>query len=397
MADKLLLLGGGRHQLAGIRVAKRLGLATVVMDADPHAPAFREADVAVAENFTDVERAIGVGREHGVRGVVTISTEAGVVPCARVAEALGLPGLSVETAVAATDKVEMRRRLERGGLPVPRFHEVTSEEDAVTVATELGYPCIIKPAVGSGSRGVRKLVDPGDVGPSFREARELSRNGKVILEQFMPGEEVHVDALVSDGQVAILGIADKVRTPEPFRTDITVTYPASLPEPIRDDAVSQVVAAMRALGIRDGCSHTELLVHGETVRIVETAARGAGFNVFTTMLPLVSGVDPVEATIRMALGEHPTVAPTENRSAILSFFNVSPGVLRRVAGLERARRLPGVIEIVVTIEPGDRIHTYRSGDDRIGYFIVHGDTRDEAESLARRVLKNVRFEVDADA
>jgi biotin carboxylase len=397
MARRLLLLGGGQHQLAGVRVAKRLGIETIVMDGDPNAPAFQEADVAVPVSFADVDRAIDLARENRISGVITISTEAGVVPCARVAETLGLPGLSVETAVAATNKVEMRKRLELVGLPTPRFCEVTTKEEAAAFATELGFPCIVKPAVGSGSRGVRKLATLEDVGPAFRDAHEQSRSGQVILEQYMPGEEVHVDALVSDGEVAILGIADKVRTPEPFRTDITVTYPALLSDKVRDEAIAQVVAAMRALGVRNGCSHTELLVHRETVRIVEIAARGAGFSIFTMMLPLISGVDPVEATIRMALGEHPSIKPTEHRSSILSFFNVAPGVLRRVTGLDQARRIPGVVEVMVTIDPGDRINPYRSGDDRIGYFIVHADTRDEAESIAQRVRQNVVFEVEPNA
>lgn len=390
----ILILGGGAYQLQGVRTAKRMGFTTVVMDGDPDAPGLAEADIPVTVDFTNVNSAIEVGKKYGVSGVITISTEVGVVPCARVSMALGLKGLDMQTAEAATNKVLMRECLRQAGLSVPRFAGFDDQSLAIAFADDIGYPCIIKPAVGSGSRGVRILTKRKDVYVAFLDAQSESRDGNVIIEEYMPGEEVHVDCLACDGKVTVLGIADKKRTPEPYRSDIRVCYPALLGKETVAEVKRQAIAASKAIGISNGASHTELLVDGKSVRVVEIAARGAGFNVFTKMLKLISGIDPVEAVINMAMGKHPEISPTQQRASILSFFTVKPGRLKRVIGLERANKIEGVVELVVTVQPGERINEYRSGSDRIGYVIVHADTREEVEQIERNVLETIRFEVD---
>lgn len=390
---KLLFLGGGVFQVPGILCAKRLGIESVVIDGNACAPGLALADYPFKENFTDAVVAEEIARKECVDGVITISTEVGVLPCAKVAEALSLPGIPVEVALAATDKVVMREKLQTAGIPVPAFRECVSLDDAKEATKATKYPAIIKPAVGSGSRGIQRVGDWKGLQRAFADTKGKSKDGRIIIESFMAGEEIHVDCLVHRGKITLLGIADKVRTPLPHRSDIRVTYPASL-SASQSIAVEKLAKdSIEAIGIDSGTAHIEMLVEGDNARIVEVAARGAGFNVFGLILKEISGIDPVEACVKMALGQEPSLERTREGAAILSFFRPKPGKLKRVSGISEAMANLAVLELTITAKAGDTINHYRCGDDRVGHVIISADSVENAENVLSKVEETVRFEV----
>src|SRR5712692_8276094 len=115
----LLFLGASVSQLPAIRYARLSGHRIVVVDGDPNARALPLAHVSRPVDFTDVDRVIEVGRSFGVEGILSISTDRGVVPAAVAAAALGLPGIGPAVAHRMTDKSVMRARLAECGLRQP--------------------------------------------------------------------------------------------------------------------------------------------------------------------------------------------------------------------------------------------------------------------------------------
>src|SRR5579875_3337970 len=89
-------------------------------------------------------------------GVLSFS-ESAVITVAAVAEALGLPGVGVETARICRNKLLMRQAHERGGVPIPRFRLVPDLAAALAAAEEFGYPVILKPTLGGASNFVFRL------------------------------------------------------------------------------------------------------------------------------------------------------------------------------------------------------------------------------------------------
>jgi carbamoyl-phosphate synthase large subunit len=120
----VLFVGAGRHQRRAIERARELGLRVVAVDRNADGAGLAAADEREVVDFTDVEAVERVGREHEVDGVLTVSADRAVPVVAAVAEALGLPGIGVETAHAMTHKVAMRRLFAEHGVPQPRSRRV---------------------------------------------------------------------------------------------------------------------------------------------------------------------------------------------------------------------------------------------------------------------------------
>lgn len=394
MAKNLMVLGAGIYQIPAIIAAKEMGCRVIALDGNAGAPGLKMADVLEVVDLRDVAGCIEIASKYPLDGVVSICTEVAVRTTAAVAEAKGLPGISRVAAIAATDKVVMRNKLVAAGIPCPGFKAVANLDDAQRAAREMGFPLIIKPVDNAGSRGVIRVENVDGLDWALANALAFSRTKKAIIEEFMVGVESTVEALSWDGECEILAMSDKRHVSFPNCVAVSLDYPPEFPADIQDEIKTVVLGAVRALGIDCGPTHTEVMVTDEGVKIVEVAARGGGFRVFSDMIPLVSGVDAVGETIKMALGEVPDIKAKKQQGAVLRFFNPNQtGKLQRVTGVETARSLPGVIDVQIDVKPGDEIGPVTSDGDRPGYLIATGRDRNEVMKRACLAEKTVFFEV----
>jgi len=170
----------------------------------------------------------------------------------------------------------------------------------------LSFPLIVKPNDSAGSRGVSVVKDKSALFEAFNSARRQSRIGEVILEGFIEGKECTVEGLTYDGRTEILAISEKKKIEGEYRVATDIVYPSAFSDGIIKDIKRTVKRAVKAIGIDMGPTHSELIVtpEGKPV-LLEVAARGGGFGIFSTIVPLISGVDIVKETIKICLGEKP--------------------------------------------------------------------------------------------
>jgi len=385
----LMIVGAGPFQVPGIRKAQALGYTVVANDGNPDAPGLKLADYGYHLDLKDVEGCIRVARQHAVKGVLTVAAEAAIPTVAAVASTLGLPGVSLASAEIAVDKSRMRDCFDRFNVPSPRWKQCASLTEAAAAACELGWPVVVKPPDSAGSRGVSLLERPGDVVAGYAKALEHSRRGTVLVEEFMPGVEISCEAFVYRGEVCILGLSDKVRTRPPYLLDTTVLFPSDHPKAVQERACAVARRAIRATGIDMATVHMELMVNDGDVKVVELAARGAGFRVFTDIVPWVTGVDTVEQLIRLSVGEQPDFTVTQSRAAVLRFPEAEAGIVTSVGGVENVRALHGVFDVSVYVKPGDVVRPLASGSDRVGYIIVFAETRAGAVALIHQAEQGI--------
>src|SRR5262249_41101099 len=221
--------------------------------------------------------------EHPVDAIVAVDDSATIL-AERAAAALGLPHNPLAAAEAARDKSIMRQRMSQANVPCPAFREVALSSDPYMLARELAYPCVVKPLQMNGSRGVIRANTPAEWVAAFDRVRRLHLGDgspleatSILVEGFIPGGEVALEGLLTDGALHTLALFDK---PDPlngpyFEETIYVT-PSRLP-PATQSVIAEVAAqAAAAIGLRDGPVHAELRVNEQGPWMLEIAGRSIG-------------------------------------------------------------------------------------------------------------------------
>ncbi|HEY8030736.1 MAG TPA: hypothetical protein VIE38_14670 [Gaiellaceae bacterium] len=398
----VLFLGASVSQVAAIRQARASGARVVAVDADPDALGFAEADAAEAVDFTDIDRVLEVAADHEVDAVVAISTDRAVPIAAAVAEQLGLPGIGIQTAQVMTDKAAMRTRLKEHGIPQPAFAVFSDHVDPAWQLDGIGCPAVLKPADSGGQRGIYRIEDHASLIEHLPLSLACSRSGRVILEQYIEGHELNGIVVARDGDPTLVTLSDRLRPPGVgFGVGWIHLYPSGLEPDQLHEAEDVALAAVRALGLRDGIAFPQLLVtDAGDVSIVEVAARIPAGQM-ADLVRLGTGIDLVDIALAQAFGKPVANSEVEarfQRPLAISFLTASPGILPTgtvvsIEGLDRVRASPGVLQADLYIQIGETIRPVQVDADRRGYVIATADTPTEALELARRATHHLHVEV----
>jgi biotin carboxylase len=378
---KLMILGASILQLPAIRKAKELGMTVIGLDMDPTAVGLAECDEQEIISTIDIPAVLEAARRHKIDGIMTLASDMPMRTVARVGAELGLPAISEQAAFRATDKYAMRQALREWNVPIPQFFAVTTREELQTALEQLpGDKRIVKPADSSGSRGVH-LVRKGESGEqAFVLSQQFSHSGVVMVEEFMTGPEVSVEAITCGGKTEIITITDKLIVGNGNFTEIGHTQPSRLPQLIQREIEDVVRRTIQAIGIDNSPSHTECKITPEGVKVVEIGARLGGDNITTHLVPLSTGVNMVEMCIDIAAGNPIRQYERQPNTAAIRYFNPVPGQITQVRGIEQARRIPGVQEVELLHGEGEVAPPITSSTDRIGFVIAQGcNGRDAAE------------------
>lgn len=390
---RILVLGAGLLHAGHYQAIRAMGCFPIAMDRNPQAPARLEAENFICSDPGDVEQVTRTAREQQADGILPLS-EFGVVPAAIASERLGLRQISSDSARLARDKFLMREAWDKAGVEQPAFRLVSSMREATQAATTLGFPLIIKPRSESGARGVRLVGSHDELATALAQLLMLSPDG-VLLEQRIEGIETSVEGLVLDGSAVVLTCADKeLRAHAQFRVTRSINYPGAFSNEQASRIAVCAQACTGALGLRNGPFHLELFVWGDKILPIECGARGGGGHIFSHIVKLVSGVDFVQAAVRILLGERPLL-PNRllRRGACYRFLFPPEGRFLAVQGERTARADERVVFLSVPLEAGDTIREPEDGAGRVGYLVTRGRDRTEAVAAADWVERVLQWEV----
>lgn len=376
MTKKLMILGASILQLPAIEKAKEMGLDVVVVDMNPDAIGFNVPGVEKEIISTiDIQAVISAAKRHKIDGIMTLATDMPMRTVAAVAKEMGLIGIDEETALKATNKAEMRKALQLNNVPIPKFYVVRNKDEYKSVVKQFKVPFIVKPADSSGSRGIFEVKDIHNVdliNEAYEYCHPFSRVGDVVVEEYMEGPEVSVETLTINGECHVIQITDKLTTGAPHYVEMGHSQPTMLSNEIAKQISKVAKAANKAIGIKNGPSHTEIIVTKEGPKIVELGARLGGDNITTHLVPLSTGVNMVECCIKIALGESPDIKKKWNKGSAIRYFNQKPGYIKAIDGIEKAKKIPGVQQISIVHDVGEEVSNVTSSGSRIGFVIVQG-------------------------
>lgn len=377
MNKKLMILGASILQLPAIEKAKEMGLDVVVVDMDPNAIGFNVPGIEKEIISTiDIQAVITAAKSHKIDGIMTLATDMPMRTVAAVAKEMNLIGIDEETALKATNKAEMRKALQSNNVPIPKFYVVSNKDEYKSVVKQFNVPFIVKPADSSGSRGIFEVKDIHNedlIVEAYEYCHPFSRVGDVVVEEYMEGPEVSVETLTVNGECHVIQITDKLTTGAPHYVEMGHSQPTMLSKEIAEQISKVAKAANKAIGIKNGPSHTEIIVTKEGPKIVELGARLGGDNITTHLVPLSTGVNMVECCIKIALGEIPDIKKKWNKGSAIRYFNQKPGCIKSIDGIEEAKKVPGVKQISIVHGVGENTTEVTSSGSRIG-FVIAQDT-----------------------
>jgi hypothetical protein len=420
--------------------AERLGVELVFATDRCHMLEDPWQDGAIPIRFHDedgsVEAIVAAARARRLDGVISLGDRPTVI-AARAAETLDLPTHPAEAAATARDKQRTRERLRDAGLPVPWFLASRIDANPRALARSLSFPCVVKPVALSGSRGVMRADDPDQFLVAFDRLRALLRlpevraernqaHDRILIEGFIPGREFALEGLMHHGTLHVLALFDKPDPLDgPFFEETLYVTPSSVAAGVAQRIAEAVRSAAAAIGLRHGPIHAECRVNPSTpspdagqagweaasVFVLEVAARPigglcsralrfekGGRTPFSSELP-EKGVRPLfsleELLLRHALGEAPDGWSREPRASGVMMIPIpARGVYRGVSGVEGARLVGGVDDVMVTAKVDQLLIPLPEGASYLGFIFARGGTSQSVEQSIRDAHAQLRFAID---
>ncbi len=390
---RLLIIGASILQLPAIKKAKELGHYVAVADFNPNAVGIPFADEFFNASTIDVEAICKVAQEFKPDGIMTLATDMPMRSIAAATTLLGLPGISMDTAIKSTDKGEMIKAFKEHDVESPWFYIIKNLKELEALLPSLSYPCILKPTDNAGSRGVMLVNSENELVKAYHYSVSQSREGLVILEEYMIGPEVSVEVMVIDGEPHVLQVTDKLTTGAPYFVEMGHNQPSMLPfedvERIKDLACR----AVKSVGINCGPSHVEIKLTPTGPKMVELGARMGGDCITTHLVPLSTGIDMIKATIDISLGETPDITPKLHKGSAIRFFDAPCGIISSIEGINNAQYINGVIEISFTKRIGEEVTEVHNSIDRCGFVISQCDSTSEAIMVCEKVKSIVKLKI----
>jgi biotin carboxylase len=413
--ELLLLVPTTSYRLDDFRnAARRLGVPLVVGSDRCHQVEdyFGEERDLLSLDYRRPARAAGqiaeAAARRPIRGIVPASDATAVI-AALAAERLGLAHNPPAAARRAANKLAMRTALRDAGVAVPRFWSFPLDGGPEGPAREVAYPCVLKPLIFSASRGVIRADDPASFAAAWariarllrhtapeRREREEGAARTLLVEAFVPGAEVAVEGLLRGGALEVLAVFDK---PDPldgpyFEETIYVT-PSRHPAPLLAAIEATTAAGARALGLAEGPIHAELRLPPSGPVVLEIAARSIG-GLCSRTLRFGAGLSLEEVLVAHAMGLPLASLRREARASGVMMLPIPRrGVLHAVTGVDSARSVPGVDDVVITVPVGREVVPLPEGDSYLGFLFARGETPAAVEVALRAAHGELGFDIRA--
>ena len=309
------------------------------------------------------------------------------------AEMFGAPFHPPATARACRDKFLARQLYEAAGMRTPWFFRAALDGDAETLAARAQYPCVLKPLGLSASRGVIRANHREEFAAAFRRVGKMGER-YLQVEGYIPGREFAVEGLVTAGRFQPLAIFDKPDPLEgPFFEETIYVTPSRESAAGERDLLDTTERAVRALGFRHGPVHAELRHNAEGAWILEMHARPIG-GLCARSLRFDGGVPLEELILRHALGEDVSRARlADAASGVMMIPIPKGGIYERVEGVERARAVAGIDDVMITATEGQRLIPLPEGASYLGFLFARAESPDAVEAALRLAHSQLRFHI----
>ena len=409
MSKRVLLVAsktGYQTRMFG-EAAKSAGVELVLATDRCHVLEDPWGDHAIPLRFEEPEQAGDTVAGFGpLDGVVAVGDQAAWI-ASHVAQRLHLPFHDPMGVALSRNKFSSRQRFQEAGLPAPHHRRLQLDTDEEIAALHIAYPCVLKPLGLSASRGVIRANNPAEFSAAFRRIRailqrpEIARfrdpsDGFLQVEQYIPGREYAVEALLTRGRMQVVAVFDKPDPLEgPFFEETIYVTPSREPQQHVERITETVESAVRALGLTHGPVHAEVRVNEQVIYALEVAARPIG-GLCARVPRFQSNLSYEEVILRHALGEAlPRLVPRDPASGVMMIPIPREGIYEDVSGVEEALAVSGVDTVEITAKKGQHFEPLPEGHSYLGFLFARGQSPDRVETSLRQAHERLSFDFRA--
>ncbi len=395
--DNILVLGAGALQVPLIQTIQARGYNPVVVSLHNDEPGMLMVKDKVVGDFCDEEFTLQIAKDWNVIAVVTDQTDLPVRTIAYVCDHLGLPSIGYKTACLFTDKFLMREKCKEIGVKTIAYSLVDSLEEAKKFFIDLHHSAILKPINNQGSKGVYKVSSIEELEEKYAEATRYARGQKILIEEFITGQELVIEALAFDGKVTNLVCGDThyFEVKDAFAAKDRI-FPSMLDEEIVNKALNLNKKIVSGFGLSRGLTHGEYIIDGHDVYLIEIAARGGGVYISSDIIPLMTGFNTTSFIIDIATKstvDTPFIEYKKMCTCYIAFF-LPEGVINEVKGVREIQSLPYVHHNNLDALYIGK-HIGKNIDKTSRYFLImEASDRSELEERIELVHKLLQVNVD---
>ena len=393
----IAILGGSLDQVASIREAKRLGLKTLVIDANEKCPGFKIADYKLPVSTRNVDLILLKLQDFESlnRKIVGFFVQGTDIPQvgAVLSRHFNIKSIDQEVAQISVDKFRMKEFLKANEIPVPKFIRVDNFNDFKSASAKLGFPFVLKPVDRSGARGVLRIVDSGQINlENFALAFNESLSKRMIAEQYIPGPQFSTESIILDGRTHTLIIAERnyefIEKYSPYILENGGWSDNLLTLEQQKEIRELLQVLVDKLGIDRGVIKGDLVLGEQGAASIEFALRTSGGDLSESLIPLGTGLNYLSLAIRNTINEEihkSELVPSKQICVVNRYFFPSNGSIKlKLSDYNRPEYLK---KLEFWVPDESQCQPPKSHSDRVGVFIITGGSRTEVHERCGEVYR----------
>ena len=385
---------GSYRTMAFVQAANQLGIHSVIASSGKHSIVSDYArgihiDLANEKQaFRELVEA--ASRYHFVAVIGT--DDATATLAAQLSQHLNLPHNDPAAVNISRRKDLARDRLQQFNLPIPAYRCIELTHTLDRQINDVQFPVVVKPVSLAASQGVIRANNQRELKAAIlriqkilSQRHDLSEGARntLLIEAFIPGDEVAVEAMLCNGKLELLTVFDK---PEPlngpyFEETYYIT-PTCLGAEQQVKLLATLQHACQAYGLKEGPVHAECRINENGIFILEVAARTIG-GLCARLLRFGTGYTLEELVLSHAMGRKLQLESDTGAAGVLMIPIPKAGLFKRVEGLLAAQRVPYIEEVNIQIREGYELVPLPEGSGYFGFIFSRAPEASQAEQALR--------------
>lgn len=386
-----IVLGGTYPHISLLKKLKERGYFTVLVDYFENPPAKAYADEHIQASTLDKEAVLNISKDKRANLVISAYVDQANVTSCYVSEKLGLPHpYSYQTSLNVTNKLLMKDIMVRNSIPTSKH--IILNDISQCDEIDLLFPVIVKPSDSNSSKGVRKATNKVELKEFAEKAFEISRNKKIIVEEYKIGKEIGIDCYIKNGKATILMTKERVKIPTKISQNeqiIGCIWPINLD----DKDINKYIVIAESIAEAFHLKNTPLMIqaieNNDEISVIEFGARFGGGESFR-IIELSTGFDTTSAVIDSYLGNNVDVFLSKSEYYYADTFLYSEaGYFSEIRWHEDLINKKTVEYINAYKTYGSSITNEISSNNRVGVFVVKSKTKYGLREKISQVVRKI--------